>query len=357
MPFVHRFLEALGQAGGAWGVEQLPAAEAGAANARLLRLDLPFNPRALGGKVLLAVEVMREAYPRDVRNAIGHLEARRDSAQDGVPVIPVLLAERLSAGARAYLRERNIAHFDGSGSLYLSYGTWLINIERASEPAPPRRVGSLFMGAREQVVHALLTAGEGWLSGLELATLSETSTYTVSMTLQELERLEWVQSQGKGRNLRRRLAKPGELLDAWAEAWRQRKEAKSRWYAYGPSLNGLLQTLTDRLGEAGLADWGVTGTVAANITAPLLTSVDTIEFIVPPGHADQYAEAMGLKKVDRGSNVTLVERAGASRLFRHQPQDTPASFASPFIQYLDLQDDRGRNLELAAHLRAAVLKV
>jgi hypothetical protein len=150
---------------------------------------------------------------------------------------------------------------------------------------------------------------------------------------------------------------PGKLLDAWSEAWRKRKQSRTRWYAYIPTSNNLLLTITDKLERAHLSGWAFTGTAAANVLAPLLTSVDTAEVIIPPGHTERYAEAMALKKADKGSNVLLVERSGASTLFRQEHPEFPSWFASPFIQYLDLQDDRGRNKELASHLRETILKV
>jgi len=317
----------------------------------LLRLDSPHE------ELCLAVEIIREGYPRDVRNAVWQLEEYRLANERAAQIIPVVLAEHLSSGARESLRERNVAYFDTSGSLYLNYGQWLINIERVGKPAPPRRAGSLFTGAREQVVHALLQSKQTWLTGQEVADSAKTSTYTVSLTMQELERMEWVESQGSGRNLRRRLVQPGKLLDAWVEAWRKRKESRTRWYVYAPNPNNLLLALADKLERAKLSGWAFTGTAAANVLAPLLTGVDTAEVIIPPGHIDRYADAMALKQADKGANIILVERSGASLLFRQEHPEFPSWFASPFIQYLDLLDGRGRNKELATHIREVILKI
>lgn len=322
------------------------------------RLDLLLRMQRASGETLLAVELLRAGYPRDVRNAVWQLEEFRLSGEEARSVAPIVIAEHLSPGAREILRERQIGYFDASGSLFLKHGEWLINIERTAKPAAPRRAGALFTGAKEQVVHALLHSGQQWLTGLEVAGLAETSPYTVSLTLKELERQEWVESEGGGRTLRRRLAQPGRLLDAWAEAWRKRDEHRTRWYAYAPNPNALLLMLAEKLEQAQLPGWAFTGAVAANVLAPLLTSVEIAEAIVPPGRASGYAAAMGLTQVDQGSNVVLVEREGASLLFRRElPGASPSWCASPFIQYLDLQNGRGRSKELASHLRAEILKV
>jgi hypothetical protein len=66
---------------------------------------------------------------------------------------------------------------------------------------------------------------------------------------------------------------------------------------------------------------------------------------------------LDMKTVDSGFNIVLIERAGASTLFRHVPPGLPGWLASPFIQYLDLLDGRGRHKELAQHLRTNILQI
>jgi hypothetical protein len=201
------------------------------------------------------------------------------------------------------------------------------------------------------VVHALLVNRNKWVAGNELAEMSGISPYTSSKVLQELERREWCESTGAGPTLRRRLTKPKQLLEAWAADWTKRKEKRTRWYAFTERPNLLLDHLTYQIDKAGVSfDWAFTGAVAANVYAPLLTSVDTAEIIVPLGHAEELARKIGLKPADKGANVTFVERDGASLLFRESFPDYPSYFASPFIFYLDLLDGRGRNKELAQHV-------
>lgn len=313
------------------------------------------------GEIGIVAMVKGEGYPRDIRDAVWRLEEFQRSHSDGKSMIPMVIAEHLSPGARELLRSRNIGYFDASESLFLKYRQWLINIDRPDKPAKQRRAASLFIGAREQVIHALLWSTVRtetiWHTGLELARLADTSTYTVSLTLQELERMEWVESEGSGRNLRRRLTEPGKLLDAWADSWRSRKEARSRWYMYTAKPQLLLSHLNEQIQKNGLTDWAYTGEAAANIMAPLLTGTDTVDIIIPPGRSGLYAELMGLKSAEKGSNVTLLERSGASLILQDTHPEHPFRFASPFIMYLDLLDGRGRHKELASHLRATILKI
>lgn len=315
-----------------------------------------------GGECLLAIEIRQVAYPRDVRMAISQLAEYRNSIPGEGRVELCLIADVVSPGSRQALREAGINYYDRSGTLYFRHRTWLVDIERAPIRAARKKDIALFSGAREQVVHALLhhwytRHDEEYISGGELSYLSQTSTYTVSNTMQGLERMDFVESRGNGPTLRRRVRDPAALLDAWADEWTRRREVKTRWYTYSPS--GLL---TDHVIE-GFAkharhQWALTGAAAANAVIPRLTNVDRVEVIIQPGEADELASIMGLTKAEKGANVIMIERSGASLMFLDEHPARPHSrFASRFVQYLDLLNGYGRNKELAEEFRIQALKI
>lgn len=320
-------------------------------------LDCLLQLRTPAGDRLLAIEMKRDAYPRDIRDAVWQLESFRKDQPAATDLILMVAALHLSDGAKETLRHHGIAYFDAGGTLFLKHQDWFIDIQRPSKPAARRSAVPLFTAAREQVVHALLHAKDQYLSGLELAELSETSTYTVSTVLNELERLEWLASQGSGRTLRRKVSRPGELLDAWAEAWRQRRDTRSRWYFYSQNPESALAQVAERLDHSSRTEGVFTGAAAANLVDSHLTRTDIVDLIITPSRAEDYVNLLGLKSVDKGANLNLIERTGASLLFT-QPAPIPgAVFASPFILYLDLLDGKGRNKELAAQLRQHHLKI
>jgi hypothetical protein len=213
----------------------------------------------------------------------------------------------------------------------------------------------VFQGAREQVVLAALRE-RSWFAGDQLAQASGTSTFTVSTTLAELDRLEWLEARGTGNTLERRLSQPGLLLDAWARAWREReqsgKQAVGRYYRYG-STHKLMAWLAKELSELQMAgenqsiEWAFTGACAANLLAPHLTSVDAVDLILPPGTLSHVAAALGLEEVEEGHNLRLLERSGAAFMFPERLPSRELSgtrFANRYIQYLDLLDGRGRHM-------------
>lgn len=309
------------------------------------------------GRWTVPIELMQEAYPRDVRNAVWVLDGFRARTDRPTQIVPMVVAERLSDGARKELKIRNIGYYDASGSLYLRHDRWFIHIDRPHASAREQRPLPLFTGSREKVVHALLQTKGEWFTGVQLAELSETSVYSVSGVLQELERREWVvDSEGRGRDKRRKLIRPGALLDAWAKEWTKAKEKRTRWYLFSSNPKQLMTRLTEEMRQAcAQTDWAFTGAIAANIQSPLLTSVDVAEIAVSPVSPDDFVKELALTPADKGYNVVLIERSGAGMLFR-QPYEG-AWLASPFIQYLDLLDGRGRNAELAAQLRQDILEI
>jgi len=314
-------------------------------------LDLALELDAAGKFVEVAVETLHFAYPRDIQEAVWKLSEYKLASERPQDLILLIAAESLSPGAREQLRNRGIGYFERNGNLRLSWRNWLINIERPDLPSIRKEATSLFTASREMVVHALLVNRHKWMTGSQLAAIARTSSYTCSVVLQELERREWCESSGAGRTLRRRLTKPKQLLEAWAMDWSKRKEKRTRWHVFTERPNLLLKHLTHQIQKSRVSfDWALTGAAAANVFAPLLTSVDTAEIIVPPGHTEELAHQIGLKPAEKGANVTFVERDGASLLFRDSFPDCPSYLASPFILYLDLLDGRGRNKELALHV-------
>lgn len=303
--------------------------------------------------LMVYVEVKKDVYPRDIRDAVWKLNNYMRYREYPHEAVGMLAAGSLSPGAKEELKAQKIASFELGGSLYLKHDGWLINIEKPSTRAKKNSRGiDLFTDARESVIHALLMHANEWLTGTELSEQAETSSYTCSMVLQELTLREWVQSAGGGPSKRRMLIHPEKLLDAWAEQWQQRNESETKWYTFVENPKHLLAHLAERIEHHGVDfPWAFTGTAAANVVAPLLTSTDGAEIIVPKGYAERMADVLGLKPVSKGSNVTLIEREAASLLYRYKHPDHPAFFASAYILYLDLLDGRGRNKELADHLR------
>jgi hypothetical protein len=311
----------------------------------------------LNDQIWMAVEVTRSGYPRDIREAIWKLQSMGIGLQPpNTDMRIAILAEHLTDASRELLKSHGCAYFDTGGSLFLKAPSagLLIDIDRPPPKLLQRRAHSVFTSAREQVLHALMHQGDAWSSGIDIAAASQTSPFTVSQTIAELEKLDWIESRNVGSSKLRRLNQPGQLLDAWATQWQSRKESVSRWYRWSASTEELLVQISQC---ENAKDVVLTGAAAANQLTPWLTQVDRIDLIVPPGTSETLAQQLELKSVTQGANIQLVERTGASRLFTEpSPITSTLHRASPYILYLDLLDGRGRNKELAQKLRTNIMK-
>lgn len=306
------------------------------------------------GNLDILVEIINTAYPRDIRNAVWRLEELCNT--EFRSYLPMVAAKHLSPGAKRDLIERGIAVFDMSGSLFLNTDYFHIDIQRPSKIIHSKTQRPLFTGARESVVHALLENSYQWLTGGELATQAHISSFSCSLVLQELEQREWVESSGGGPTKRRRLVEPGKLLDQWAEAWTARSHEISRWYTFIGDPRDIVKKLSYQLEEHLPRDvhWLFTGAIAANEYAPLLTSIESADIVIPSGYKQEIADTLRLKPASKGSNVSLIERGGASLLFERRPPQYPSYLVSPYIAYLDTLDGRGRNKEQADYLRERI---
>lgn len=362
---VRLFLDALDQVMGLRVVD-CKEEEPFDAEGRQLRLDFLVHAHLGNDKKVtaLGIEALDSAYPRDARMLLERFAARAKYLA-GADEVPIVVANFLSSGTQELLRDGHINFYEvASGTLYYRHGLRHIDIQRESkEPVEQRKIRSVFSGAREQVVHALLEhwrreGDEAWVSGADLAAMAGTSPFTVSTTMQEFERQAWVDVTGSGPTLRRRLIRPEQLLDAWAQVWKQRlpQERRTRWYAYAGGPGGIVDHMLERLAE--FDGWLMTGAAAANAVVPHLTAVDRATIIVPPGVSKQWAADLKLEQAEKGSNVTFIERTGASLMFGEtHPERWGSRFASRFVMYLDLLDGVGRNKELAAEFRSRALKL
>lgn len=314
------------------------------------RGDLSLGITVDGVRSNILVEVKRHAYPRDIERVqiqfAKYVEA--GARYDQVMV----WAESLSEGARKSLETAGVGYFDASGSLFIRLGVRQVLIDRPPIKPNWKEVGSLFTPEREKVLHALLLRWDAWRTGTDLVDASGASPNTVSVLMRELEKLGMVQSEGNGRSVRRQLLDPGELLDTWANDWERRKKSKPRWFAFSQNPSALGEMLAKRMGEEQSQIWAFTGQYAANSFARLLTAVSGYDLIVPVGETDSIAEHLGLKRADKGFNVTLHECDEFALQHRLELADRPGWFASPVVQYLELANAGGRSHDLARALKS-----
>ncbi len=194
---------------------------------------------------------------------------------DKDPVL-ILISEFLSPGAKDILREEKIGFYEIGGSLYLPAPGAYIYVEKPPAKSLERKIRSLFSTRRSQVIHALLLNPETWFGVHELADLARTSPANVSEALIELERLDWIATEGKGPNKTRKLSDPKALLDTWAREVKGDPKLTTQPYYVPGGQTTKVQAHLERVFSKENIEYAITGEAAAQHYTPFLTSVSNV---------------------------------------------------------------------------------
>ncbi|MGH8199900.1 MAG: hypothetical protein ACREVO_05980 [Steroidobacteraceae bacterium] len=320
------------------------------------RLDAVIGLRVAGKSLELMIEANKSLYPRDARNAFWVWTMKNGLAHPaedalGPERVPMLIATSISPGAKEFLRHEGVGYFDSGGSLFVPAKGAYLYIDKPPPKALAKAIRNLYSGRRAQVLHALLNQHDAWVSVKALAEQAHVSPATASQVLTELERFDWLESEGQGPTKKRRLCEPAALLDAWSQQVATERPLSLRRF-YVPGLRA--EDLTDKLAQALEArgvDYAITHEVAAQRYAPFLSSVSQARCRLVPGPAADAALAdLNARPVAEGTNLSLIDVKSSDELLFRQTL-AGVWLASPIQVYLDLLRGEGRAKDLAAHLR------
>jgi DNA-binding transcriptional regulator YhcF (GntR family) len=321
------------------------------------RADFLIDARFSDAPFKLVVEAKRSAFPRDVREAIWQLKRYIAAMPPGnARVLPLLMANTISPGARALLREEKIGYFDRSGSLYLSADNLFVLVEKPASKQQARSLNNLFVGSRSQALHAVWTFKDQWFGAHELAERASVSPTTASQVLIELERREWVNSKGAGPSKVRRLSNPRALLEEWSSYVASVKPKPLRsYYMRMANIDEAIHQIDRICDEMGVR-YEISGLMAGQIHAPHLSKISQLHCRIDHG-GESLLRNLGAKAVKEGWNLGIIESDPRNDfLFRQRVGHVWVT--DPLQTYLDLlQLGSGRSKELAEHLRLTKLAV
>ncbi|MBY3348899.1 hypothetical protein HFN84_35405 [Rhizobium laguerreae] len=317
--------------------------------------DFVIDARFFDATLKLVVEVKRSAFPRDVREAIWQLKKYIAAMPpSNSRVLPLLMADTISPGARALLREEKIGYFDRSGSLYLSADNLFVLVEKPASKQQARSLNNLFVGSRAQALHAVWTFKDQWFGVHELAERASVSPTTASQVLIELERREWVNSKGAGPSKERILSNPRALLDEWSSYVASIKPKPLRsYYMRMANIDEAIHEIDRICDETGVR-YEISGLMAGQIHAPHLSKISQIHCRIDHG-GESLLRKLGAKAVKEGWNLGLID-SNPRRDFLFRQRVGHVWVTDPLQTYLDLlQLGSGRSKELADHLRLTKL--
>lgn len=264
----------------------------------------------------------------------------------------IVVARRLSPGAREALSAAGIGWVDETGAAEIALGS--IIVSRAGRPPEPVERSNRWTPSVIAVAEALLCGTKPTVSATVDATGLSTGSCTNALrTLTDLDLLEADVERGRGSA--RRMVDPDQFLDAYAVAAEAAPASVSLQVGvtWRDPVAGLVAT-GRKWDEANVA-WASTGVAAASVLAPYLTTVTAAEVYVDA------ATIVGLEAVAADADLRPIEggrltlRPFPTVAVRRLAETVEGLRVAPWPRvFVDLRASGVRGEEAAEHLREMI---
>ncbi|HEV8675165.1 MAG TPA: type IV toxin-antitoxin system AbiEi family antitoxin [Methylomirabilota bacterium] len=305
-------------------------------------VDLFVRFRIGGEAKALICEVRPLGQPRQIREVLTRLRGLRERAGGAYPVVA---APYISPQSAALIRQNGCGYLDLSGNCYLAFDSVLIEKEGKPNARPASRpLKALFAPRATRVVRALLVERERTWRLEELGRAAEVSLGHAHNVVKRLEEVEWVERSAAGRF---RLHKPGELLDAWRDAYSYRVNPVVAFVAPAGDKRRLMEGLARQAGALGVP-YAFTLHAGASLIGPQVR-VPTVQCYVG-GDPEPVARALGLQPVEGEGTVYLMTPYDQGVFFAPLTKGGLRVVCLPQL-YVDLYRHERRGREQADKLR------
>jgi hypothetical protein len=290
----------------------------------------------------LILEFSSVGQPRQIRESIARLaELHRDLPS----AYPVAVAEYVSPQSAALLKRAGQGYLDLSGNCYLSFDHVLIEKEGKANLRPSTRpLRSLFAPRATRVARVLLVDPQHAWRLEELAKAADVSLGHAHNVVKRMEELSWIE---RGEHQRIRLAKPGDLLESWRDAYTYRLNRAESCFTAERITRKLVGELA-RVCHAEGRRYAFTLHTGAALIAPSVR-FPAIHCYVE-GDPAPVMRGLGLRSAEGEGNVNLLEPYDEGVFYAPMTKGGLPVVCLPQL-YVDLYRYERRGREQAAHLR------
>jgi hypothetical protein len=300
--------------------------------------------RGIGVDQIIYVTVRSLGTPKSTREAVNALSVY----QRKEPSYGIFVAPFISSVSANICKEAGIGYMDLSGNCWIAFKQVFINRENRPNQYPFKTgLSSLCFPKSERVLRVLLTFPYRPWKTIELADEALVSPGMITHVRRRLEEEEWIKTIPEGLYL----SQPDNLLMDWSKHYSLQQNKLFDFYTLKP-----LADIEAEIGETcdGMnIPYALTGFSASNCLAPMVRGQRVMVYInrdIP-----LLAERLGLKSVDSGANVILIQPYDAGVLWNAQMKDGIQT-ATPVQVFLDLKRTPGRGEEAADFLYKEVIK-
>ena len=270
------------------------------------------------------------------------------------PDVEVVVATRLSDGARKWVSQAGLGWVDEAGHVEIIRPSGLVISKEPPHARTCQQLPLRWTRATFTVAEAALSGTTPTVDAIERETgLSRNATASVLARLERLGFLDRPDAQ-RGPMSARHIVDANAFLDVYATAASERR-ATQTFVLVHRLWSDPLETLRDSIAPAlnnNDVRWAVTGVAASVLLAPYLSDVTTLELYVEQElSTDQsrLASLLGGRVVEKGHRIEARELPTA--MSAKGPVIDGVQVALPVRVYADLTAAGGRSAEAAHHLR------
>lgn len=308
------------------------------------RSDFQILLQVNNDKKIINVELKSLGTPKRIREAVNQLLIIQNDHPDSYGIV---IAPFISKRSSEICQKTGIGYIDLSGNFWVAFDTiYLSRVNMPNKYPIETNLSSLYAPKTERVLRVLLTFPyENWKT-MDLAEEANISPGMITHIRRRLEEEEWVIKQKVGFFL----SQPEALLEDWVNHYNFRVNKTYDFYTMEPlsEIEARIHTICTKV----KIEDAVTGFSAANRLAPMVKGQKSMIYINED--ISTIAKQAGLKAVDTGANITLIEPYDAG-IFWNSKSIQDICITTPIQIYLDLKQLPGRGEEAADFLFQEVI--
>jgi hypothetical protein len=296
--------------------------------------DLAFQVRAGDTRYSIIVEAKRTGEPRAIREAVSNLasiSAKRPN------IYGMIFAPYISERSAEICRQNNVGYFDLCGNCFLSFDQIYIREKSDAKRSviARRALRSIYSKKSARVLRVLLERPTTKWKLTDIARKAGVSLGQSSNVKTGLVNREWLRVDRDGMQL----SDPEAVVRDWATVERTRKPRAHAFFS-PDRLPEIERRLAGEASPCVLTEFSAASRIARGAVRYSRVSAYV------RGDVEAVARQTGLKRVETGANVRLLEPPD-SGVFYGSRLIGELNVVSPLQCYLDLSRVRGRGEEAA----------
>lgn len=295
-------------------------------------------------KQIIYLEIKTLGTPKSTREAVNLLLRR---IQKEPMTYGIFVAPFISPASAAICKDAGIGYINLSGNCFIAFQQVFINREKMGNQYPFKtNLSSIYSPKSERILRVLLTYPYQPWKAIDLAKEAQVSLGMITQVGKKLIEEEWLKKTPQGISL----TQPKNLLADWTNNYTIKRNILNNYYSL-KSLQDVEIAIAETCSSLNIS-YALTGFSACNRLAPMVRGQRAMIYI--SRDIDLVAEKVGLKPVESGANIFLIQPYDVGVFWNAKPIGN-LQISDPVQVYLDLKRYPGRGEEAADFLYREVI--